>query len=209
MQSFVVKSAQGDYAVEFPTAITPLAERLAQLPRTVAVVDRIVADLYPEQLAPIRDRLPTLLIDACEDEKTLNGAAKVCGWLQEQNATKQTVLLAIGGGITQDICAFTAHVYYRGLRWVYLPTTLLAMSDSCIGAKCCINHKGYKNQLGAFHSPWQVHVYTPFIDTLADAAVASGYGEILKLMVIGSEGHLACLERAVDAGGCAIANCSR
>jgi 3-dehydroquinate synthase len=201
MQSFVVKSAQGDYPVDFHSTFAPLAERLAQLPRAVAVIDRIVADLYAEQLEPIWDRLPTLLVDAHEDEKTLSGAAKVCRWLQEKNATKQTVLVAIGGGITQDICAFTAHVYYRGLRWVYVPTTLLGMSDSCIGAKCCINHNGYKNQLGAFHSPWQVHISSSFIDTLDDAAVASGYGEILKLMFTGSEDHLARLERAVNAGG--------
>jgi 3-dehydroquinate synthase len=201
MQPMLVKSGHGDYSVEFHSGLASLVARVVQLPKAVAVIDRIVAVLYRDQLGPILDRLPVMLIDATEDEKTLAGAAKVCGWLQEQNATKQTTLVSIGGGITQDVCAFSAHIYYRGLRWVYVPTTLLGMSDSCIGAKCCINHNGYKNQLGAFHSPAQVHVCTRFVDTLTDGAVASGYGEILKLMFTGSADHLARLERAVEAGG--------
>lgn len=201
MQSLLIKSGQGDYAVDFHADLDTLAARLAQVSRAVAIIDRGVAGLYPQAFAPLTKSVPTLLIDATEDEKTLAGAGRVCTWLQQQNATKQTTLIAIGGGITQDVCAFAAHIYYRGLRWVYVPTTLLGMSDSCIGAKCCINHGSYKNQLGAFHSPGQVHLCTSFLDTLADEAIASGYGEILKLMFTGSRAHLERLEKAVARGG--------
>jgi 3-dehydroquinate synthetase/nucleoside-diphosphate-sugar epimerase len=201
MQSFVVKSGQGDYPVEFHADLSSLTGRLAPTGKAVVVVDQVVAGLYAAALAPLTERFPTLKIDAGEDEKTLAGAGRVCAWLQEQNATKQTTLVAIGGGITQDVCAFTAHVYYRGLRWAYVPTTLLAMSDSCIGAKCCINHGSFKNQLGAFHSPAQVHVCTSFLATLAGDAIASGYGEILKLMYTGSREHFARLEASVRQGG--------
>ncbi len=209
MQSFTVKSGQGDYPVEFHADLATLIARMAWTAKAVVVVDRIVANLYGPVLTPLTERFPTLRIDASEEEKTLTGAGRVRAWLQEQNATKQTTLVAIGGGITQDICAFSAHIYYRGLRWVYVPTTLLAMSDSCIGAKCCINHGSFKNQLGTFHSPAQVHICTSFLDTLREDAIASGYGEILKLMVTGSREHFARLETSVRRGGLRNAELAR
>jgi 3-dehydroquinate synthase len=209
VQSFVVKSGQGDYPVEFHSDLAPLIDRLTGTAKAVVVVDRIVAHAYGSALAPLTERLPTLRIDATEEEKTLAGAGRVCAWLQEHNATKQTTLVAVGGGITQDICSFSAHIYYRGLRWVYVPTTLLAMSDSCIGAKCCINHGSFKNQLGAFYSPTQVHICESFLATLSDDAVASGYGEILKLMFTGSREHFARLEASVRRGGLRNAELTR
>jgi 3-dehydroquinate synthase len=75
------------------------------------------------------------------------------------------------------------------------------MSDSCIGAKCCINLNAFKNQLGAFHAPGQVLICTRFTETLSDQDVASGYGEILKLMWTGSAEAFHRLERSVNLGG--------
>jgi 3-dehydroquinate synthase len=201
MQSLVIKSGQGDYTVEFLPRLEAVADRLRQVPRALLVVDRVVADLYREKLGPALDHLPTLVLDATEEEKTLAGVVKVATWLQQHNCTRQFIPVAIGGGIIQDIVSFTAHVYYRGLRWLYVPTTLLSMSDSCIGAKCCINLNQYKNQLGAFHAPGQVILCTQFTDTLADQDVASGYGEILKLMLTGSREHFRGLQRSVSLGG--------
>jgi 3-dehydroquinate synthase len=200
MQTLSIRSGQGDYCVEFLDEVAQIACRLRGLDRAVLVVDRVVADLYREELAPATERLPTLLIDAAEEEKTLDGVAKVAGWLQENDCNKQSIPVAVGGGIVQDVVSFTAHVYYRGLRWLYVPTTLLAMSDSCIGAKCCINLNACKNQLGAFHAPAQVLLCTRFTDTLSDQDLASGYGEILKLMLTGSQEHFERLQKSVSNG---------
>ncbi len=106
-------------------------------------------------------------------------------WFQDQNCTKQAQLIAIGGGIIQDIATFSSHVYYRGIGWTFVPTTLLSMSDSSIGAKCGINLGKYKNQLGVFQSPRAIHISTEFIKTLTDADVLSGFGEVAKLAVTG------------------------
>jgi 3-dehydroquinate synthase len=201
MQPLVIKSGQGDYAVEFLPHVEAVTDALRQEPRAVLVVDRIVAESYAKELAPALECFPSLLLDATEDEKTLNGVAKVATWLQQHNCNKQCVPVAIGGGIIQDVVSFTAHVYYRGLRWLYVPTTLLSMSDSCIGAKCCINLNTYKNQLGAFHAPARVLLCTTFTDTLSNQDVASGYGEILKLMFTGSAEHFRKLEKCVKSGG--------
>ena len=128
-------------------------------------------------------------------------------FLQKNNATKQTMVIVFGGGIIQDIAAFSAHLYYRGLRWIFIPTTLLAMCDSCIGAKSSINHNGFKNQLGAFYSPHRVLICLPFLDSLSDTEIISGYGEILKLLITGSAGQFRILREAVEKGrACAIPN---
>jgi 3-dehydroquinate synthase len=91
----------------------------------------------------------------------------------------------IGGGIAQDIGTFAAHIYYRGIAFHFVPTTLLSMADSCIGAKCGVNLGSFKNQLGFFQSPQSVHIWPGFVETLRDEDVRSGFGEIVKLAIIG------------------------
>ena len=77
-------------------------------------------------------------------------------------------------------------MWYRGVPYVYVPTTLLAMADSCIGAKCAVNLGAFKNQVGTFASPQRVLLCERFIDTLAEDDVRSGYGEIVKLAIVDS-----------------------
>ncbi len=201
MRSLEIQSAQGPYTVSFIDDLRQVVERARIIRHGALVVDRNVAKLYEQKIGALFGVMPTLLIDATEDEKSLAGVAKVATWLQELNGTKQTHLVAIGGGIIQDICTLAAHIYYRGIKWTYIPTTLLSMADSCIGAKGGVNHNLYKNQLGAFHSPSQVLLCPKFTETLSDADVASGYGEILKLHVTGAEGDFRRLERALQDGG--------
>jgi 3-dehydroquinate synthase len=184
-----IRSGQGDYTVRFVEEIQGIVAEVTRIPKAVFVVDRNVARLYAEVLAPILSKESTVLLDATEEEKTFRGVEKVGLALQKANASKQSTLVAFGGGIIQDICALTAHLYYRGIPWVFVPTTLLAQSDSCIGAKCGINLGAFKNQLGCFQSPAAVWISTSFTSTLSEGDVASGYGEILKLMVTGSEAH--------------------
>lgn len=196
-----IHSGQGDYLVDFPVDLTQLLEQLEPLTKSLVLIDEHVAKVYHEQLAPLLNRRPWLPVPATEDEKTLAGVQRVLDFLQQNNATKQTVVIVIGGGIIQDIAAFSAHIYYRGLRWIFVPTTLLSMCDSCIGAKSSINHNGYKNQLGAFYSPHHVLICLPFLDTLFDTEIISGYGEILKLHLTGSPEHFAFLRQAVETSG--------
>lgn len=195
-----IASAQGDYEVVFhPSVDAAIAATLA-IDDAFYLVDRNLLALYASELAPLRDaRL--LALDATEEEKTLAGVTKVVTFLQQNNATKRSTVVAIGGGIIQDLATFSSHLYYRGIRWLFVPTTLLAMSDSCIGAKCGINLGEFKNQLGVFQSPSGVHVATDFIRTLTDHDVASGYGEILKLLLTGQEAGFTKLRDIIDAEG--------
>jgi 3-dehydroquinate synthase len=201
MQNLTIKSGQGDYQVEFQDDIAALNGLLKATPRAVLLVDKNVAHLYGAQLAALTGSLPTLAIAATEEEKTLDGVTRALTFLQKHDCNKQSIIIAIGGGIIQDIVAFAAHVYYRGLKWYFVPTTLLSMADSCIGAKSSINFNGFKNQLGSFHSPSRVFICDQFVRTLSDDDVRSGYGEIFKLFLIGSRALFARLKDALARDG--------
>lgn len=179
--SLPIASGQGDYRVDFADSLNSVMGEIARLPRAVVLIDRNIVRLYAEALAPVLAAHPVMEIDATEDEKTPDGVLRAIAFFQRTDTVKQTNVVAIGGGIIQDIATFAAHVYYRGVRWLYVPTTLLGMADSCIGAKCGINFGPFKNQLGVFHAPAHVWICLAFLDTLSDTELRSGYGEILKL----------------------------
>jgi 3-dehydroquinate synthase len=202
MKQLIIKSGQGNYEVEFQEDISSLIALLKATPKAVVIVDQNVAKLYPEQLSGLTGSLPTLAVPATEDEKTLDGGVtKALTFLQQNDCNKQSIIIAIGGGIIQDIVAFAAHVYYRGLKWYFVPTTLLSMADSCIGAKSSINFNGFKNQLGSFHSPSRVFICEKFVHTLSDDDVRSGYGEIFKLFLIGSRELFTRLKEVLERDG--------
>lgn len=187
MNELTIKSGQGDYRVEFFDSIKELINVVLETDVSAIVIDENVLSIYAETLAPLLDKIPVLSIPATEEEKALSGVEKVLAFFQERNLTRNSTVLAIGGGIIQDIVTFSAHVYYRGIHWTFIPTTLLSMGDSCIGAKCGINFKTYKNQLGVFHAPARVFICSQFTSTLTERDVRSGFGEMLKLILTGSE----------------------
>src|SRR5207244_7259170 len=101
--------------------------------------------------------------------------------------TKKGRLVAIGGGIVQDVTAFTASILFRGVGWVFFPTSLLAQCDSCIGSKTSINVGAYKNQLGNFWPPRSVLIDLAFLDTLGEREIRSGIGEMLHYFFVTGE----------------------
>jgi 3-dehydroquinate synthase len=184
-ENLVIKSLQGDYSVVFEEKITNAVE-LAQTLNSdcYLLIDAKVWDLYKSSMTQL-DRFPRKLIEVTEANKSLEIVGQISEWLVQEGATKSSLIIAIGGGMVQDLATFTAHIYYRGIDWVYLPTTLLSQSDSCIGAKCGLNLLQYKNQLGVIHSPSMVIICTKFLESLEDLDYSSGYGEILKLSLTG------------------------
>lgn len=195
-----IQSGQGAYEVQFPKGIREIVTSALSLPAGIVVADSNVAKAHKEQLQPLLVNRPCLLVDASEEKKTPAGVIEAWEFFLAAKATRQTNVIVLGGGIVQDISQFAAHNFHRGLAWHYIPTTLLGMADSCIGAKCGINLGSYKNQLGVFHSPASVWVCDAFLSTLSDTDIRSGYGEILKLHLTrsGPEGFYelkTCVER--------------
>lgn len=150
-------------------------------PGDLFLVDENVWDLVktPEE--------HTFKITAIEENKTMNSVFKLLDFLLEKNLTKKNKLIVIGGGITQDIGSFTCHILKRGVGWIFIPTTLLAMGDSSIGGKSGINYNNVKNCAAVFESPMKVITNVKFLETLTFRDVNSGLAEILKLAITGSK----------------------
>lgn len=199
--ALTIQSGDGAYGVSYVDTLQQLVERLSAVPHGLVIADERVDRLYREQLAPLRASFPYYTTVADEDEKTLEGVKRLISFLQDHKANRQTQLIAIGGGIMQDIATFTSRVYYRGIPLLLVPTTLLGMADSCIGAKSAINFGAFKNQLGVFRSPSQVYICHRFLDTLPDEELMSGYGEIVKLALTGSISDYENVEDIVKAEG--------
>ncbi|MCB2100610.1 MAG: hypothetical protein KDE22_07055, partial [Rhodobacterales bacterium] len=127
-------------------------------------------------------------VQATEPNKALDRFPAYVAHLVAHGVRRDHVLLAIGGGIIQDITCFLAATLLRGVDWHFYPTTLLAQADSCIGSKSSINCGDAKNILGTFTPPRQVTICTRFLDTLDPRDVRSGVGEMLKVQVIDGPG---------------------
>lgn len=128
-----------------------------------------------------------LKISVNEKAKEYSNIGTIINGLLNINFTKKNKLIVIGGGVTQDISSFISHVLFRGVDWVYLPTTLLSQADSCIGSKISVNFKNYKNLIGNYNPPNKIYVNSNFLKTLNKKDIYSGIGEMLHYFVISSE----------------------
>src|SRR5262249_23592721 len=114
-------------------------------------------------------------------------------------ADRQTLIIAVGGGVVGDLAGFVAATYARGLHLLMVPTTLLAMVDSSVGGKVAVNHLRAKNLIGAFHQPVGVWSDTQTLETLPDREYKSGLAEVVKYGVIMDAGFFVYLEEKVKA----------
>jgi len=150
----------------------------------VVLVDKNVQNLYNINHTKL------ISIEATEENKSIETVLEVCKQLMEFGFDKGGTLIVIGGGIIQDIGAYTAKTFKRGIKWKYYPTTLLSQCDSCIGGKTALNFLTYKNQLALFSAPDEVIIDTNFLKTLDLQDITSGYGEIIKLFLIGGQYYI-------------------
>ena len=178
---FWVHSKSGDYRVEFKA--NALGSMSSNEP-TVVLIDRRVFEIYAHTFSDDLRLAPTIQIDATESTKSLEELPDILNQLLSLGVRRGDSLLAIGGGITQDIAAFLATVMFRGMKWSFIPTTLLAQADSCIGSKSSINAVGVKNILGTFLAPNLVTIDTSILETLQIEEMQSGIGEMLKVHAI-------------------------
>lgn len=181
----VIQSHKGSYSVAFEDDLLDQCQRLLE-GQPHFLIDANVARLYAKALGPIVKHPHTILIEATEENKSVGQVIPVIERLVANKVRRDHVLVAIGGGIIQDVTCFIASTLLRGVNWKFLPTTLLAQADSCIGSKSSINLGATKNILGTFNPPREIHVCTGFLDTLEEKDIRSGIGEILKVHAIES-----------------------
>jgi len=123
-------------------------------------------------------------IPAGEIHKQLETCSLVWGKLTKKNADRKSILINLGGGVIGDLGGFCAAAYKRGISFVQIPTSLLAMVDASLGGKTGIDFEGFKNQIGAFAQPDAVWIYPPFLETLPEIELLSGFAEIIKHALI-------------------------
>lgn len=129
------------------------------------------------------------LIDATEKNKNIETVSRICSWLLGKNADRNAILIGIGGGITTDMTGFAASIYKRGLKFGFIPTTLLAQVDAAIGGKNGVNFEDYKNILGVTRQPEFTLICSDNLNTLSHRDFLSGAAEMLKSFVIRDEGN--------------------
>ena len=172
--SFDIRSSTKTYQVAIHDDL--LKKPLFEASNDVIIIDAHVLDLYPMLQAKYLIAIPAL-----ETSKTLDTASYVIEQLRLKGAHRKSHLIAIGGGIIQDIATLVASLYMRGITWSYYPTTLLGMVDSCIGGKSSINVGQYKNIAGNFYPPQMITIDPHFCNTLESVEVIAGICEAVKI----------------------------
>lgn len=192
----IVKAAIKEYEVCFEDDFS-FFDALLKTENAFYVFDRTVWDLYKDKIGHIDENM-LFLLDATEDQKVIDTALDICEAMVGMNAKRNAHLVSVGGGITQDVTGFAANILYRGIAWTFVPTTLLAACDSCIGGKTSLNYKSYKNLLGTFYPPDQIIICPGFFSTLTEADLKSGLGEVVKFNVMKGESSLVALEQNIQ-----------
>jgi 3-dehydroquinate synthase len=178
-----ISSGKGIYSVEFDETEFTKAKSFLDGNHHF-VIDSKLAILYPELLSEYINHPRTILIEASEQSKAIQQVLPLIEQLLSNGVRRDHTLVALGGGVVQDITCFISSVLFRGLDWKFIPTTLLSQADSCIGSKSSINLGKSKNILGTFNPPTSVLICPMFLKTLNRREILSGIGEILKVHAI-------------------------
>jgi 3-dehydroquinate synthase len=169
---------------------------------SVIVTDTNVDDLYSEavaqQLVEAGSEVDILAVEAGEASKSAEVAAELWEQMLEQGTDRKSVVVAVGGGVVGDLAGFVAATFARGLRFVQVPTTLLAQVDSSVGGKVGINLSGGKNMVGAFWQPGGVVIDVETLDTLPEREYRAGLAEVVKYGVIQDAEFFAFLEASIS-----------
>jgi shikimate kinase/3-dehydroquinate synthase len=177
-----------------------LASRLTTLGQgpIAMVTDWNVGPLHGEKLAAVLGktgrRLEREVLPAGEENKTIGPVMEAADRLLDRGWQRSAPVIALGGGVLGDMAGLVAATLLRGVPFVQVPTTLLAMVDSSVGGKVGVNHRSGKNLLGAFHQPSLVWIDLSYLDTLPDREFRAGLGEVVKSALLGDVELLSMLE---------------
>lgn len=144
----------------------------------------IVCDRNVEAIARMLGDYPLLAMDCSEELKNMDSVLAICRWLLENNADRNALLLAVGGGITTDMAGFAASIYKRGIAYGNLPTTLLGQVDAGLGGKTGVNLDSYKNVIGVIRQPEFSFILPDVLRSLPKREFLSGAAEMLKTFII-------------------------
>ena len=167
-----INSSIHKYEIFFKKKINVIFKSFSK--NTIFIVDKNVYNLFLKNI--LQDKL-YFTINSNEKSKDFHNLKKYINFFIK-NVSKETKVVAIGGGVTQDVVSFVCSIYKRGVDWNFIPTTIISQSDSCIGGKTSINYNGVKNTLGNFYPPKKIILCPDFISKLPKKEFYSGLGEM-------------------------------
>ena len=166
--------------------------------RRLVVIDKTVYEIYKDDLHSFFDRhkveLKLFVIDATEENKDWKHTDEVLRFFEDVGVLRREPIIAIGGGVLLDLVGFCCSIYRRGVPYIKIPTTLLAIVDASVGVKVAANHFDRRNRIGAYYPPIATFLDKKFIKTQDERNIVNGIAEIFKLAVIKSEELFVLLE---------------
>ena len=195
MKKIAVDLAENSYPVYIGTNIFQQIDKLIskhKLHKNICVIaDSKVYNLYKNRIdnyiKNYNAKISLIKIKAAEKNKSMNTVEEIYFHLLKKGFSRDTLILAIGGGITGDIAGFVAATFMRGVQYIQIPTTILSAVDSSVGGKTGVNFGNAKNIIGAFYQPKFVLIDSIFFDTLKKEETICGIGEIFKYAFIADE----------------------
>jgi 3-dehydroquinate synthase len=168
--------------------------------QVMIVSNTTVAPLYLDKVMQSLKKfdVASVILADGEQYKTLDAVNDIITALLEKRFSRNSCLVALGGGVIGDITGFAAACYQRGIDFIQVPTTLLAQVDSSVGGKTGVNHVAGKNMIGAFHQPQAVIADTSVLDTLDDREVSAGLAEVVKYGLIRDARFFDWIEDNID-----------
>ena len=163
-----------------------LSEIVTRYEQVCVVSDASVDTTRLSVLAPF----PSLPLEISESAKSMETVERIWDFFFAQELTRRGVVVCIGGGVLTDMAGFAAATYKRGVDFIHIPTTLLAMVDASTGGKTGINYRGLKNSIGVFAQPVETLIDTQWLETLPPQEFLSGFGEMLKTGLIDEQKQL-------------------
>jgi 3-dehydroquinate synthase len=172
---------------------TLLEKHTIEYDSVLIITDDNVAALYLDEVArSFQSPVHTIIVKAGEAAKSFSNYIKIQTFAIEKRLTRQSLIVALGGGVIGDLAGFIAATYLRGVRYIQMPTTILA-HDSAVGGKVAINHELGKNLIGAFHQPSMVLYDLETLKTLPRRQLLSGLAEVIKHALIEKDQELLSL----------------
>ncbi|WP_321312869.1 AroB-related putative sugar phosphate phospholyase (cyclizing) [Halarcobacter sp.] len=182
MKKLILNSNIHNYEVKFKNDLE-FINKLIDIKKKVFIIDKNIYNLYKQYFTKIQENR-LYIFDAIEEKKTLESVQNMYKFLAKFDEKRNITLISIGGGITQDVTGFVASTLYRGIHWIFIPTTFLAQADSSIGSKTSLNFETYKNILGGFYPPNTIYIAPIFLKTLTKKDFFSGIGEVIKFALL-------------------------
>ena len=206
MITYVVDLAERSYPIHIGSGtLSMLGAELQRLKATRALIvtNTTVGPLYAQKAAAsvAQTEIPFSVCELPDGEefKDLGHLNQILTAAAEAGLDRHSVIVALGGGVVGDMAGFAAAIWMRGIRFIQVPTTLLAQVDSSVGGKTGVNVPAGKNLIGAFHQPGSVLIDTDVLKTLPERQISAGIAEIIKYGFLGDETFVETLEKVMPA----------